>query len=156
MRLVNNGSIDTIGSDHSPYTKEEKEADKDDIFKAPAGFPGIELRLPLLFTKVKERRLNLDRMVDLISKNPAKIFGLYPRKGVIAVGADADFVIIDPNKKEVISRDRMFTKAKDVAKVYEGWKVYGKPETTIVRGNVVFEGGKIKVSPGYGNVVKRR
>lgn len=156
LRLVNSGSIDTIGSDHSPYTKEEKETDKDDIFKAPAGFPGIELRLPLLFTKVKEGKLNLDRMVDLISKNPAKIFGLYPRKGVIAVGADADFVIIDPNKKEVISRDRMLTKAKDVARVYEGWKVYGKPETTIVRGNVVFEGGEIKVSPGYGNVVKRR
>jgi len=153
-KLVNNGSIDTIGSDHAPYTKEEKERDKDDIFKAPAGFPGIELRLPLLFTKVKEGKLNLERMVDLISKNPAKVFGLYPRKGAIAVGADADFVIIDPNKKEIISRDKMFTKAKDIAKVYEGWEVYGKPNITIVRGNIVFDNGEIKVSPGYGEVIK--
>ncbi|NIN92170.1 MAG: amidohydrolase family protein, partial [Candidatus Aenigmarchaeota archaeon] len=155
LSLVNNGSIDTIGSDHAPFTREEKETGKEDIFRAPAGFPGIELRLPLLFTKVREKELSLDRMVDLISKNPAKIFGLYPRKGVIAVGADADFVIIDPNRREVISRDRMLTKARDVAKVYEGWEVYGKPETTIVRGNVVFEEGEIRVSPGYGEVVKR-
>jgi dihydropyrimidinase/allantoinase len=155
LSLVNNGSINTIGSDHAPFTKEEKETGEEDIFKAPAGFPGIELRLPLLFTKVRGKKLSLDRMVDLISKNPAKIFGLYPRKGVIAVGADADFVVIDPNRKEVISRDRMLTKARDVANVYEGWEVYGKPETTIVRGNVVFEGGEIRVSPGYGEVVKR-
>jgi len=155
-RLVNDGSIDTIGSDHAPYGKEDKERDKDDIFKVPAGFPGIELRLPLLFTKVKEEKLNLNRMVDLISTNPAKIFGLYPQKGVITVGADADFVVVDPHKKEIISRDKMFTRAKDSAKVYEGWEVYGKPDTTIVRGNVVFDGGEIKVSPGYGKVIKQQ
>jgi dihydropyrimidinase/allantoinase len=155
--LVNNGSIDTIGSDHScNHTKEEKERGRDDIFKAPSGFPGIEQRLPLLFTKVREGKLRLDRMVDLICKNPAKIFGLYPRKGMITVGADADFVIIDPNKKEVISSDKMFTKAKGIAKVYEGWEVYGKPDITIVRGNVVFKDGKIKVSPGYGKIIKHK
>jgi len=153
-KLINNGSIDTIGSDHAPFNREAKEANKKDIFKVPAGFPSIELRLPLLFTKVKEGKLSLLRMVDLISKNPAKIFGLYPRKGVITVGADADFVIIDPNKKEIVSRNKMFTKARDVSKVYEGWEIYGKPDVTIVRGNVVFDCGEIKVSPGYGKVIK--
>jgi len=155
-RLVNDGSIDTIGSDHAPYTREEKERGKDDIFKAPSGLPGIEQRLPLLFTKVKEGELALGRMVDLISRNPAKIFGLYPGKGTITIGSDADFVIIDPNKKEIISRDKMFTKVRDVAKVYEGWEVYGIPEITIVRGNVVFDNGEIKVSPGYGKIIKRQ
>lgn len=108
--MVNNGSIDIIGSDHAPYTKEEKERGSEDIFTPPAGFPGLSTRLPLLFTAVKEGKMELDRMVELICENPARIFGLYPKKGTIAVGSDADFVIFDPDKKDVISKDKMFTK----------------------------------------------
>jgi len=152
--MVNNGSIDIIGSDHAPYTKEEKERGSEDIFTPPAGFPGLSTRLPLLFTAVKEGKMELDRMVELICENPARIFGLYPKKGTIAVGSDADFVIFDPDKKDVISKDKMFTKCRDSALVYDGWEVYGKPEKTIVRGKVVFDGGKITVSPGYGEIVK--
>ena len=152
--MVNNGSIDIIGSDHAPYTKEEKERGSEDIFTPPAGFPGLSTRLPLLFTAVKEGKMELDRMVELICENPARIFGLYPKKGTIAVGSDADFVIFNPDKKDVISKDKMFTKCRDSALVYDGWEVYGKPEKTIVRGKVVFDGGKITVSPGYGEIVK--
>lgn len=154
--MVNGGSIDIIGSDHAPYTKEEKERGSEDIFVPPAGFPGLSTRLPLLFTAVKEGKMELDRMVELICENPAKIFGLYPKKGTIAVGSDADFVIIDPDKKGIISKDKMFTKCRDSALVYEGWEVYGKPEKTIVRGRVVFDNGEITISPGYGEILKAK
>jgi dihydropyrimidinase/allantoinase len=152
--FVRNGSIDIIGSDHAPYTKEEKEKGSEDIFTPPAGFPGLSTRLPLLFTAVKEGKIKLDKMVELICENPARIFGLYPKKGTIAVDSDADFVIFDPNKNGIISKDKMFTKCRDSALVYDGWKVYGKPEMTIVRGKVVFSDGEINVSPGYGEIIK--
>ena len=152
--FVNNGSIDIIGSDHGPFTKEEKERGSEDIFTPPAGFPGLSTRLPLLFTAVKEGKIRLDKMVELICENPAKIFGLYPQKGTITVGSDADFVIFNPDKKDIISKNKMFTKCRDSALVYDGWEVYGKPEKTIVRGNVVFDNGKITVSPGYGEIIK--
>ena len=93
-------------------------------------------------------------MVELICENPAKIFDLFPKKGTIALGSDADFVIFDPEKKGVISKDKMFTKCRESALAYNGWEVYGKPEKTIVRGNVVFDNGKIIVSPGYGEIIK--
>ena len=152
--FVRDGSIDIIGSDHAPYTKEEKERGSEDIFTPPAGFPGLSTRLPLLFTAVKEGKIKLDKMVELICENPAKIFGLFPKKGTIALGSDADFVIFDPDKKGIISKDKMFTKCRDSALVYEGWEVYGKPEKTIVRGKVVFDNGEITVSPGYGEIIK--
>jgi dihydropyrimidinase/allantoinase len=151
--FVRDGSIDIIGSDHAPYTKEEKERGSEDIFTPPAGFPGLSTRLPLLFTAVKEGKIRLDKMVELICENPAKIFGFYPQKGTIAVGSDADFVIFDPDKKDIISKDKMFTKCRDSALVYDGWEVYGKPEKTIVRGKIVFENGEITVSPGYGEII---
>jgi allantoinase len=152
--FVRDGSIDIIGSDHAPYTKEEKERGSEDIFTPPAGFPGLSTRLPLLFTAVKEGKIRLDKMVELICENPAKIFGFYPQKGTIAVGSDADFVMFDPAKKDIISKDKMFTKCRDSALVYDGWEVYGKPEKTIVRGKIVFENGEIIVSPGYGKIIK--
>jgi len=152
--FVRDGSIDIIGSDHAPYTKEEKERGSEDIFTPPAGFPGLSTRLPLLFTAVKEGKIRLDKMVELICENPAKIFGLYPQKGTIAVGSDADFVIFDPDKKDIISKDKMFTKCRDSALVYDGWEVYGKPEKTIVRGKIIFDNGEIIVSPGYGEIIK--
>ena len=96
----------------------------------------------------------LEKMVKLICENPARIFGLFPKKGTIAIGSDADFIIIDPEKKEKICKDKMFTKCKDSALVYDGWEVYGKPEKTIVRGRIVFDDGKITVAPGYGEILK--
>ena len=86
-------------------------------------------------------------MVELICENPARVFGLYPKKGTITIGSDADFVIFHPDKKDIISKDKMFTKCRDSALVYDGWEVYGKPEKTIVRGNVVFDYDEITVSP---------
>ena len=151
-----NGDIDIVGSDHAPYTKEEKEKGTGDIFLPPAGFPGLSTRLPLMFTAVKQGRITLDQMIWLICENPARVFGLYPKKGVIMIGSDADFVIFDPDKKGKIEKEKMFTKCRDSALVYDGWEVFGQPEKTIVRGKVVYENGKILVKPGYGEIVKKQ
>lgn len=148
------GYFDIVGSDHAPYTKEEKEKGNGDIFQTPAGFPGLSTRLPLMFTAVKQGKLELVRMVELLCENPARIFGLYPQKGVIMPGSDADFVIFNPDKKGKIDRNKMFTKCKDSALVYDGWEVFGQPEQTIVRGEVVYKYGEIQVSPGYGKIIK--
>ena len=151
---VMDGTIDTVGSDHAPYTVEEKEKNKEDIFVAPAGFPGIETRLPLMLTAVKDGKISLERAVDLISTKPSKIFGLYPRKGAIAVGADADLVLVNLTDEYELQHADMVTQAKDVGVVYDGQKVYGKVHKTFVRGEVVYDEGKITVNPGYGQWVK--
>ena len=151
---VMDGTIDTVGSDHAPYTVEEKEKNKEDIFVAPAGFPGIETRLPLILTAVKDGKISLERAVDLISTKPSKIFGLYPRKGAIAVGADADLVLVNLTEEYELQHADMVTQAKDVGVVYDGQKVYGKVRKTFVRGEVVYDEGKITVNPGYGQWVK--
>lgn len=150
---VIDGTIDTIGSDHAPYTVNEKERNKEDIFSAPAGFPGLETRLPLMFTAVKDKKISINRAVQLLSTNPSRIFGLYPKKGAICPGADADLVLLDPNESFVIRASEMFTKAKDVAKVFEGQRVYGKIKKTILRGQIIFDEGKIVAEPGYGQWV---
>lgn len=137
-----------------PILKKKKEKGKDDIFVPPAGFPGLSTRLPLMYTAVKEGKLRLEQMVRLISENPARIFGLFPQKGVLMPGSDADLIIIDPNKKGVIDKEKMFTKCRDSAVVYDGWEVFGQPEKTIVRGQVVYEQREIKVEPGYGKIIK--
>jgi len=144
------GYFDIVGSDHAPYTKEEKEKGNGDIFVPPAGFPGLSTRLPLMFTSVKKGELELDKMVRLISENPARIFGLYPQKGIIMVGSDADFVIFDPDKKGKIDKDAMFTKCKESATVFDGWEVYGQPEKTIVRGQLDIE---TVVGPALGGII---
>ena len=153
-KYVMDGTIDTIGSDHAPYTVEEKEKNKEDIFVAPAGFPGIETRLPLMLTAVKQGKISLERAVDLISTKPSKIFGLYPHKGAIKVGADADVILVNVSDEYEIHHENMVTKARDVGVVYDGQKVVGKVLKTIVRGKVVYDNGKITAKPGYGQWVK--
>ncbi|HYF84423.1 MAG TPA: allantoinase AllB [Clostridia bacterium] len=152
--FVMDGSIDTIGSDHSPFTVEEKERNKEDIFVAPSGFPGIESRLPLMMTAVKEGKISLSRAVDLLSTNPSKIFGLYPKKGAIKIGADADFALVDLEKTFVLNHNHWLTKAKDIGMVYDGKQVCGKIMKTLVRGKLVYDAGEIKVESGYGKWVK--
>ena len=148
------GTIDTIGSDHSPFTVEEKERKKEDIFVAPSGFPGVELRLPLMMTAVKDGRITLSRMVELLSTNPSKIFGLYPKKGAIRIGADADLALVDLDTPYIVDHKAFLTHAKDIGMIYDGKQVYGKVLKTFVRGELVYETGKIKVKPGFGQWVK--
>ena len=153
---IEDGSIDIIGSDHAPFLMEEKTRGNENIFDAMSGFPGIDLRLPLMLTEVKKGKLSMKRCIELLSKNPAKVFGIYPQKGNISVGADADFTIVDFEHKFTVSKENMYTKSKDIAKVYDGWELYGKPLYTVVRGNVVLENGYVNEDmEGIGNLVTR-
>lgn len=154
-KYIEDGTIDTVGSDHATYTVEEKERKKEDIFVAPAGFPGIETRLPLMLTAVKEGKISINRAVELISTNPSKIFGLYPNKGAIKVGADADVILVDMDKSYVLSHEDYITQSRDVGIVYDGKEVYGKVEKTFVRGALVYDQGEIKVEPGFGKWIRR-
>jgi len=153
--FINDGTVDFIGSDHAPYTDSEKQKGLDNIFNAPAGFPGIELRLPLMLTAVKKGKLSFGRSIELISTNPAKVFGLYPKKGIIRIGSDADFVLVDMEKEFVVDNTKMFTKARDIATVYNKWKLTGKPIMTMVRGKIVFKNDQIMSDVvGWGKFVK--
>lgn len=152
-RYINDGSVDFIGSDHAPYTKEEKERGFTDIFDCPSGFPGLETRLPLMLNAVYEGRLTIERMVELLSENPAKIFGLYPRKGVICAGSDADFTIVNLKEEMTVSTGDMYTKCRDSAKMFEGMTLMGAIKATIVRGRVVCKNGKVNIDArGHGRL----
>lgn len=152
--FVMDGTIDTVGSDHSPFTVEEKERNKEDIFVAPSGFPGVEFRLPLMMTAVKAGRITLSRLVELLSTNPSKIFGMYPQKGAIRIGADADLALVDVDTPYVLNHHDCLTHAKDIGVVYDGKEVYGKVLKTFVRGELVYDQGEIKVEPGFGQWIK--
>lgn len=140
-KYVQDGSVDMIGSDHGPFLTKEKETGYKDIFAAPAGFPGIDLRLSLMLTAVKQGKLTLERVIELISTNPAKIYGLYPQKGAIRVGADADFVLVDLDKDFVVDRKKGYSLSSDIARVYDGRTLTGVPTMTMVRGRAVMQDG---------------
>ena len=153
---IKDGTIDTVGSDHAPYTVEEKERNRHDIFLAPAGFPGLETRMGLMLKAVAEKKISLFRAVELISENPAKAYGLYPRKGAIKIGSDADMVLCDPAAPFIVKAENMQTMAKDTAKVFDGWELNGVIHKTILRGTVIFDRGTVTADPGYGKCLFRR
>lgn len=152
-KYVNDGSVDFIGSDHAPFLLEEKKKGYEDIFSCPAGFPGIQFRLPLMLDAVNKGMLTLKKMVELLAENPARIFGFYPQKGVIKIGSDADLVIVNMDKIFTVNKNMMFSKAQDIAKIYEGKKLKGKPTSTIVRGKVIMEDDSIMDEKGWGKLV---
>ena len=153
---VQDGTVDIIGSDHAPFLLEEKLKGEADIFQAMSGFPGIDLRMPLMMTAVKQGKLTLKRCVELLSVNPAKVFGIYPRKGTIQVGCDADFTVLDPDRPFVVDRGAMYTKSKETARVYEGWTLYGQAIHTVVRGRVVMRDGVVDPAcQGWGELITR-
>ena len=146
---VNRGIIDIISSDHAPHTREEKNRGFKDIWESPPGLPGIETMLPLLLTEINLRRMSLKRLVEVTSEGPARIFGFSDRKGALKVGFDADLVLVDLHKKQLIKGNKLHSKIKWTP--FEGKKVIGLPVMTIIRGEVVMEEGKIVGLPGYGS-----
>ncbi|MEY8402306.1 amidohydrolase family protein [Oscillospiraceae bacterium 44-34] len=156
---VLDGTVDFIGSDHGPFLPSEKDSGYQDIFKAAAGLVGIDLRLPLMLNEVAkgERGLTLERVVELCCANPAKAFHIYPQKGIIQPGADGDLVIFDMNDETVVDWQKNYSHAKEIAKVYDGWKLRCKINHTIVRGKVVMSDGVVDPiadgSKGWGRLV---
>jgi len=147
------GTIDTIGSDHAPNLPEQIEPGWTDIFAAPAGRAEIETSLPLMLSAVNQGKLSLNTLTQLMSENAARLYGLYPRKGVIEVGADADLVIVDMNKQLTIDHRQLYTKQKEAARMFDGWQVTAMPVLTMVRGTVVMRDGRIVGQPGHGQFV---
>jgi dihydroorotase-like cyclic amidohydrolase len=147
------GTIDTIGSDHAPNSPEQIEQGWEDVFAAPAGRAEIETSLSLMLTAVNQGRLDLSTLTRLMSENAARLYGLYPRKGVIRVGADADLVIVDMEKEATIDRRTLYTKQTEAARMFDGWQVTGMPVMTLVRGAVVMRDGEIVGQPGCGEFV---
>ncbi|MBQ04838.1 dihydroorotase [Candidatus Bathyarchaeota archaeon] len=148
---VLNGNCDLIGSDHAPHTREEKEMGWEDMWKAPGGRPQIQDYLSLCLDEVSRGKISLERVVQVCSETPAKIFGLYPRKGSIQLGSDADLVIVDPKAKKVIKNERVYSKCRWTP--YDGKEVQGIPVATILRGQVIMEEGEVLAKPGYGKFV---
>jgi dihydropyrimidinase len=149
------GDIDTVATDHCPFFFEsQKMRGKDDFTKCPSGAPGIEERIPLLFSEgVMKKRISLRRFTDLCAANPAKLFGLYPQKGVIAKGADADLVIIDPAKKVTLGKKALHENVDYSA--YEGMEITGYPEYVISRGDVILRGDALRAEAGRGRFIAR-
>jgi dihydropyrimidinase len=148
------GSVDTVGTDHCPFDLEQKLLGRDSFVSIPNGIPGIEDRVNLLYTHgVKRGRIDLDRFVDSASTRAAKLFGLFPRKGTIAVGSDADLVIYDTNYRAKVS-----AKTQHVNNDYsgfEGMDIEGRPSVVTVRGKVQVRDGKFVGERGRGKMLKR-
>jgi dihydropyrimidinase len=147
--------LQAISTDHCPFCmKEQKTLGADDFSKIPNGAPGIETRMSLVYDGgVRTGRISLNRFVELTSTSPAKIFGLFPRKGTIAPGSDADLVVFDPQRTMTLSARTHHMKVD--YNPYEGREVTGVSETVLSRGNVIIEGGKFVGRAGAGNFLKR-
>jgi dihydropyrimidinase len=152
---VRGDTLSVISTDHCAFLWDgQKTLGKDDFSKIPNGGPGLEDRLKMIHHfGVNEGRITLSRMVELLATNPAKLFGLYPRKGTVAVGSDADLVIFDPGRRVTISASTHHSKA-DYS-LYEGTEVTGAPDVVLLRGNVLVENDELVASPGIGQFVKR-
>jgi dihydropyrimidinase len=147
--------LQCISTDHCPFCmKEQKELGRNDFSKIPNGAPGIETRMSLVYDGgVREGRITLNRFVELTSTSPAKIFGLFPRKGTIAPGSDADVVVFDPNRTFTMSAKTLHMKVD--YNPYEGRKVTGATDTVLSRGRLVIENGKFVGRAGAGSFLKR-
>jgi dihydropyrimidinase len=152
---IDQGIVNVVATDHCPFCMKQKEMGKDDFSKIPNGAPGIENRMELMYSEgVAKGRMSLNRFVEVNCTAPAKIFGLYPQKGTIAVGADADLVIFDPNKKHKISAETHHMNCDYSA--YEGWQVTGQVKTVLLRGTVAIENGKALIGKGFGKYLPRK
>src|SRR5436309_3867883 len=152
---LKNDHLQVVSTDHCPFCfKEQKELGKDDFTKIPNGGPGIEHRMSLVYSGgVAQGRFSVNRFVELVSTTPAKLFGLYPRKGTIAIGSDADLVVFDPNREHTISAKTHHMRV-DYS-MFEGIKVKGMPDVVLSRGRVLVENEKFLGRAGQGEFLKR-
>jgi dihydropyrimidinase len=151
---LQSGVLSAVATDHCPYTRSQKAADLDDFSNVPGGMAGVETRLPLLYSEgVLTGRLSLQRFCQVWAEGPARLSGLFPRKGVLAVGSDADIVIFNPEEKWTLQAAGLHS-ATDCSS-YEGMEVTGRVETTILGGRILTQHGKMMAGSPAGQLVPR-
>lgn len=147
---LRDGSLTAVASDHSPFRPEEKT--NVPFAQAPFGMPTVEMLVPVLLDAAQNERIPLEMAVDLVTAAPARLFGLFPRKGAVAAGSDADIVIYDPNKPNEVHIDRLVSRAAGCARAFDGMKLVGTITHTLVNGTVVYDHGTI-VDGSHGRFV---
>jgi dihydropyrimidinase len=153
-RGLRTNDLSVVSTDHCPFCfKEQKELGRGDFSKIPNGIPGIEHRIDLLHQGVADGELSAARWVEVNSTTPARMFGLYPRKGTIAPGSDADIVIYDPSARHVLSAQTHHM-AVDYS-AYEGREVQGQVVTVMSRGEIILDAGQWRGQPGRGRFLPR-
>ena len=148
---IEEGTLDVISTDHVPRKFTSKQGN---IWECSAGFPGTATLLPIVLSEGYHKRgLSLERIVELLSENPARLFNLYPRKGSLRIGSDADITVVDVNRKHTVRASELGSYS-DYS-LYDGWELTGWPVLTMVRGAVVMEEGKLSGRPGLGQFIPR-
>ena len=151
---INQGLVQVVATDHCPFKWEQKLMGNNDFSKIPNGHPAIENRMELLFSEgVAKNRITLNKYVEVTATNPAKIFGMFPRKGTIAVGSDADIIIVDPNEEHTLSAATHHMNVDYSG--YEGWNVKGKVKTVLLRGEMAIHNNECLIEKGFGKFIKR-
>jgi dihydropyrimidinase len=151
---INQGLVQVVATDHCPFMWEQKLMGKDDFSKIPNGHPAIENRMELLFSEgVNKGKITLNKFVEVSSTNAAKIFGMFPKKGTIAVGSDADIVLWNANEEHTLSASTHHMNVDYSG--YEGWQVKGKVKKVLLRGKLAIDNNECKVDKGFGEFVKR-
>jgi dihydropyrimidinase len=151
---INQGLVNVVATDHCPFMWQQKLMGEKDFSKIPNGHPAIENRMELLYSEgVHKGRISLNKYVEVACTNPAKIFGMFPRKGTIAPGSDADIVLFDPLARHTLSASAHHMHVDYSA--YEGWEVTGKVKTVLLRGRVAIDNGKCLVEKGNGKFIPR-
>jgi len=145
-RRLRDGAVDLVSTDHAPATQEQKQ--RGSICDAPFGLPGLDTTLPLLLDAAAAGRISYERVVAAYSEIPARTYGLFPRKGQLAIGADADIVLVDPVHRWTLDDDLVRSKARWTP--YAGRSVAGRPVATILRGKVIAQKGEVLAEPGTG------
>ena len=148
---IKNGVADFLVLEHAPHTLEEVQPGWDDMFSIPLGMTGAQEFVPMMLNQVNEGRLTLNDVARLTADNPARRFGVYPRKGVTQIGADADFSIVDMKREVIFKRENMLTRSGHSS--WEGMKAKGMAAYTVVRGEIVAKDGEVRVDPGFGKFV---
>ena len=151
---INQGLVNIVATDHCPFMWEQKKMGKDDFSKIPNGHPAIENRMELLYSEgVEKGRISLNKYIEVACTNPAKIFGMFPRKGTIAIGSDADLVIFDPKEQHILSASTHHMNVDYSG--YEGREITGKVKTVLLRGSVAIENNECLIKKGFGKFIFR-
>jgi len=152
---INSGYIQVVATDHCPFSFElDKKKGRDDFSKCPNGLPGVEERIPLMFSEgVMKGRISINKLVEVCCTNPAKLFGMYPRKGTLLPGSDGDIVIIDPEMEVQLTHGMLHSNVDYTA--YEGFKLVGYPVMTLSRGEIIVQNNEFIGAKGRGRFIKR-